>query len=72
MPKTIDSNKSDELLVSAANAAGLLSISPRTLWTLTNDGIVPHVRIGRRVMYSRTALRKWIHARMTGGNSVSH
>lgn len=72
MSKTIDPNKNDELLVSAANAAGLLSICPRTLWTLTNEGKVPHVRIGRRVMYSRTALRKWIQTRMTGGNSVAH
>ncbi|MHC2068342.1 helix-turn-helix domain-containing protein [Bremerella sp. T1] len=72
MPKTIDPPNNDPLLISATKAAELLSVSPRTLWALTNEGEIPFVRIRRRVMYSRTALRKWINARMTGRNSDSH
>ncbi len=32
-------------------AAALLTISPRTLWTLTSEGKIPAVRLGRSVRY---------------------
>jgi hypothetical protein len=48
------------LLVGADKAAGLMSISPRKLWSLTKSGEVPHVRIGRRVMYRPESLRAWL------------
>jgi predicted DNA-binding transcriptional regulator AlpA len=45
------------LLVRAPDAARLLAISERLLWTLTNSGQVPCVRgLGRRVLYSVAAL----------------
>lgn len=50
----------EPLLVSAPEAARLLGISPRLLWTLTRDGDVPSIHIGRRVLYSPDALRGWI------------
>lgn len=68
MSKTINPPKNDQLLISATKAAELLSISPRTLWALTNEGEIPYVRIRRRVMYSTTALRMWIDSQMTGGD----
>jgi excisionase family DNA binding protein len=40
------------LLVDARTASRLLAISPRTLWQLTRDGIVPAVRFGRSVRYA--------------------
>ena len=45
------------LLISAVQAAKELGISPRSLWTLTQVGTIPHVRLGHRVMYSP----KWLH-----------
>lgn len=45
------------LLVDAIEAARLLGISPRTLWTLTQSGEVRCKRVGRRVLYSRQALK---------------
>lgn len=48
--------KQPSLLVTTEEAARLLSISPRTLWSLTRDGIVPCVRLGRSVRYSLDTL----------------
>jgi predicted DNA-binding transcriptional regulator AlpA len=49
------------LLLSAREAARVLSISERTLWGLSSPrGPIPRVRLGGRVLYSPEALRKWI------------
>ena len=50
------------LLVSAKDAARMLSISPRLLWTWTNMGKIPCVRIGRSVRYAVEDLRAFIDA----------
>ena len=44
------------LLVKPDEAAKLLSISTRTLWTLTREGVVPCVRLGKSVRYSLDSL----------------
>jgi excisionase family DNA binding protein len=51
------------LLVKPDEAAKLLSISTRTLWTLTREGIVPCVRLGKSVRYSLDTLRAVIAQR---------
>ena len=48
------------LLLSIREAAGLLGVCERTIWTLTKERQLPHVRIGRRVLFSRKALHEWI------------
>lgn len=48
------------LLITSREAATLLSISERTLWTLTNKGDLPCVRIGRSVRYDPRDLEVWI------------
>lgn len=53
----MDENK---LLVSAHDAAKMLGISTRTLWSRTDEGAIPHVRIGHRVLYSVKGLQNWI------------
>jgi excisionase family DNA binding protein len=60
-------NEPERLLVSARNAARMLGISTRTLWTLTRCGGIPCVRIGARVLYSADTLRKWIATREAQG-----
>lgn len=49
------------LLITPADAAKALSISPRTLWGLTHRGEVPCVRIGRLVRYDPRDLTRWIN-----------
>ena len=45
-------------------AAQALGISKRLPWTLTNQGDVPHLRLGRTVVYPVDALRKWLDQRV--------
>ena len=42
------------------DAARALGISERTLWTLTKQGQVPHLRIGKAVRYPVHLLRQWM------------
>lgn len=51
-----------KLLLSASEAASELSISERTLWTLTKAGDVPSVKVGHRTLYPTGALQEWISA----------
>ena len=50
----------EPLLLSATEAARMLSISPRTLWTMTATGEMPCVRIRGRVLYDMHDLRTYI------------
>lgn len=50
---------SDTIAMAAPEAARKLGVSERTLWTLTRDKKVPHIRLGGRVLYPREALVEW-------------
>ena len=50
----------EPMLLTARQAARLLAISERTLFTITKAGELPAVRIGRSVRYSVDALREYI------------
>ena len=52
-------------LLKPKEAAAVLAISERTLWTLTDDGVIPSVRIGRSVRYDVADLRRWIGQQKT-------
>ena len=61
--------KAMELALRPREAAKALGISPRLLWQLTHDGVIPCVRIGhgkrQAVLYPLTALQAWLDARAT-------
>ena len=48
------------LALSPKEAAKALGIGERLLWSKTNAGEIPHVRIGSRVVYPVDALREWM------------
>jgi excisionase family DNA binding protein len=48
------------LLLSTREAAQALSVCEKTLWTLTKNGEIPVIRMGRSVRYPLDGLRKWI------------
>jgi len=52
--------ESQKLLLDPREAAKVLSVSPRTLWSLTHSGEIKSVRIGRLVRYSIETLRQFI------------
>lgn len=58
----------ERLLLPPGEAAQTLSISPRTLWSLTKAGEIPCLKIGRSVRYDPVDLRNWIDARKSAGN----
>jgi excisionase family DNA binding protein len=59
------------LLLSIKDTAAALGISERTVWTLVNEGQLPHLRVGRRLLFSRAALEEWIAARHRAPNAAS-
>ena len=57
----------ERLLIPAREAARLLSVSEKTLWSYSAPrGDIPVVRIGARTLYDPDDLRAWI-ARQKGG-----
>jgi predicted DNA-binding transcriptional regulator AlpA len=62
------SNAAPQLLLTAVEAARVLSISPRTLWTLTKSGDNPVIQVGSRsIRYSVDDLKAWIGRKRQGG-----
>jgi excisionase family DNA binding protein len=51
------------LVLSPRQAAHVLAISERTLWTLTHRGDIPAVRIGRAVRYDPRDLAAYVERR---------
>jgi excisionase family DNA binding protein len=56
----------NRLTVNRKEAAAMLGISERLLWTWTNAGQIPHVRIGARVLYPVESLRQWLEQQTSG------
>lgn len=52
-------NEVAPILIDAREAARRLSISPRTLWQLTKDRVVPSMKIGKCVRYRVADLDEW-------------
>jgi excisionase family DNA binding protein len=45
-------------------AAKAIGVSERTLWTWTHNNEIPHVRMGKAILYPVDALRRWLEARV--------
>lgn len=52
--------KEQRLLLTSREAARALSICEKTLWTMTRNGEIPVIRIGRAVRYPLDGLKEWI------------
>lgn len=48
------------LAVGRRDAAKMLGVSERLLWSWTSMKRIPHVRIGARVLYPVHLLREWL------------
>ena len=59
--------ESPRLLLSTREAAKALSVCEKTLWTLTKNGELPVIRIGRAVRYSIADLQNWIQKNSENG-----
>jgi len=52
-------------LLTAEEVAKFLTVSPRTLWSLTKSGELPAIKVKRRVCYRRADLDAFIASRRT-------
>lgn len=48
------------LLVTPREAARMLSVSERTLWSLSAKGEIPRIKLGRSARYAVSDLREFI------------
>jgi len=55
-------------LIKPPEAAKLLAVSERTLWTLTKSGRLPAVLVGQTKRYRLADLEKFVSVMTTGGN----
>ena len=55
------------LLINARQAAVLLGISLRTLWSMSVSGEIPSVKLRRRRLYDKRDLMRWIDAHKRRG-----
>jgi excisionase family DNA binding protein len=55
----------------AREAAKALGISERLLWEWTDRGLVPHIRLGKAILYPVDVLRDWLkqQAKTAGSSS---
>ena len=62
----------DPLLVNSREAARRLSISERTLWSLTKAGEIPSLNIRKCVRYRLTELAAWVErkAASSSGSAI--
>lgn len=51
-------------------AAKALGIGERLLWSMTNRGEIPHIKLGKAVLYPVLELQRWLseRAQKRGGN----
>lgn len=59
-----------KILLKPKDAALALSMSERKLWSLTNDGTVESIKIGRSVFYCPTKLRAWVADEFLKGDAI--
>lgn len=44
----------------ARDVGKLLGLSPARVYALTQRGLIPHLRLGRAIVYPRRALERWL------------
>ena len=48
-------------------AAKALGIGERLLWSMTNQGAIPHLRLGKAILYPVAELERWLAERVAKG-----
>ncbi len=71
-PAKIDHKGQDcpRLALRPKDAARALGIGERLLWSMTNRGEIPHIKLGKAVLYPIAELERWLaeRVRRQGGN----
>jgi excisionase family DNA binding protein len=67
MPSDLTAITPAPVALRPAEAAKALAISTRLLWSLTNAGQIPCVRLGRRILYPVGLLQQFLVAAAKAG-----
>lgn len=59
-------------LLTYREAAKVLGVTPRTVWTLVQAGTLPAVRFGRSVRIDQADLRRFIERAKSATQGVGH
>lgn len=62
-----DSEAVGQLALRPREAARALGIGERLLWSLTNRGEIPHLKLGRATLYPVEDLRRWLSEKANKG-----
>lgn len=54
-------------VLTVKEAAGILRISSSKMYQLLRENMVPHLKLGNRVVIPRTRFMNWIDSTTTGG-----
>jgi hypothetical protein len=72
----VPTNVSSPLALRPREAAKALSISPRLLWQLTKDEVIPCARVGsgkgKTVLYPVTELEAWLKRKAASAKGGEH
>ena len=60
------------LAMRPVEAARTLGISPRTLWQLTKDGLIPYAMLGRCKVYPYAMLLAWLEKKTFTPDAHQH
>ncbi len=52
--------KKDKLCLSVAEVSDRTGLSVSTIRKLTRCGEIPHIKVGRRILYSLTGINDWL------------
>lgn len=63
-----ESDASLRLALRPKEAARALGIGERLLWSMTNQGVIPHLKIGKATLYPVDVLRDWLARQSKGGS----
>lgn len=56
--------------LSAVKVADRTGLSLSTIRKLTRSGEIPHIRVGRRILYPAEALAEWLSENTIGGTTI--
>jgi excisionase family DNA binding protein len=70
MKVSTQERKMEPVILTAEQTAKTLSISPRTLWSMTKQRAIQSIRIGRRVLYAVADIQKFIDEHRVKGAIV--
>lgn len=57
--------------ITAQEASGLLGLSAWTIYDLARRHEIPHIRVGRRVLFRQSSLLAWMDAREAASTTVT-